>query len=74
MSLTLPDEADNVVDGTSLEDNSGSVALDAKLQGGKKYSIIYEFFQKGVVVSDESDSEAGQIDCKEPFVTQELMI
>lgn len=68
-----------LVDGTSLDNDLGSVYLEyPSLQDGKEYIIRYDLYDKEVVSNSEElgsmSSSSTNVMCKLPFVTQELLI
>ena len=78
--MTLLDNKGGIlVDGTSIEHNSGTVLLSLdELQGGHGYTVRYDLYDKEIVTSEDdvedSMGSASGITCKLPFVTQELLI
>lgn len=82
MRVTLLDRSQGggiLVDGTSLDYNSGVVILEFDhLQSGHEYVIRYDLYDKEVVttaadIATTSQSMTG-VACKLAFVTQELLI
>ena len=67
------------MDGTSLDNDMGSVYLEsASLEDGKEYIIRYDLYDKEIVSNSEELGSLSQstsnVMCKLPFITQELLI
>ena len=82
MRVTILDRTEGggiLVDGTSLDHNSGVVLLEYdQLQPGHEYVIRYDLYDKEIVANAEDLTEMAVsgtgLVCKLPFVTQELLI
>lgn len=68
-----------LVDGTSLDNDMGSVYLEwPNLQDGKEYIIRYDLYDKEIVSNGDDlgslSASTTNVMCKLPFITQELLI
>lgn len=68
-----------LVDGTSLDNDLGSVYLEfPDLEDGREYIIRYDLYDKEIVANNEDlgslSAGSSNVMCKLPFITQELFI